>query len=49
MTLTDLSQILVGYKKRQLCLNFLFPVIDDNTNLLNKNFKKQNTEQSTRG
>lgn len=45
MTLTDLSQILVGYKKRQLCLNFLFPVIDDNTNLLNKNFKKQNTEQ----
>lgn len=45
MTLTDLSQILVGYKKRQLCLNFLFPVIDNNMNLLNKNFEKKNIEQ----
>lgn len=44
MTLIDLSQILVGYRTRQASLNFLFPIIDENTNLLNKNFENKNTE-----
>lgn len=40
MILIDLSNALIGKSKRKLCLNFLFPNIYDNKNLLNKNFSE---------